>query len=612
MLPAIPAIRPRCRPTACGALLTPLASPATGWYVVMAALARRVPGLRPYQTAAPFRPTVRRPLKLSSTLLRSLKRVTYTADLSFSGTFVNDPPAMPLTMTLGCATCGFLEGNITDDRTGDPLVANIHITGPGGFDVTLSGDSYSNIAVQPGSYNIEVSASGYFSDTAVAVVTQGDTTVTDFALVPEYGELVYSPAAIEEFMEVGDIVTNTVTVTNTGTVPLNFTVSIGNYDGPTAAVQLVPRGVTPPVAAPAPELTAKLTDQQAETTATAVASTESVVSPLTGFNWPMSVLYDNGPLVTHPAGGAGGADASALQTAISLDVFGFGVQQAAGNRIADDFEVTGSGWTVDTITLFAYQTGSSTSSTLTGVNLRIWDGVPGDAGSTVVFGDTTTNRMIATGWTDIYRVLDTSLTNTDRPIMYAVADIEGLFLPAGTYWVDWQLNGTLGSGPWAPPISILGETTTGNARQFVEGAWDALVDSGTNTPQGMPFVIEGSGPGGSIWASAFPDSGMVPAGETMTFDVIFDATALLQEGIYTAELSFSGDFENSPPTMPLTMHLECPTCGFLQGEITDDLTGDPVTAEINIVGDGGVNLNLVGDSYNVSVPADDLHHHRFC
>jgi len=527
---------------------------------------------------------------------------TYEAELDFSGTFVNDPPAMPLTMILGCTTCGFLEGAITDDRTGDPLAATINITGPGGFDVTLTGDSYSNIAVQPGSYTIEVSADGYFSDTAVAVVTQGDTTVTDFALVPEYGELVYSPAAIEEFMEVGDIVVNTVTVTNTGTIPLNFTVSIGNYDGPTA-VQLVPRGVTPAVAAPAPELTAKLTDQMAETTATAVASTESVVSPLTGFNWPMSELYDNGPLVTHPGGGAGGADASALQTALGLDVFGFGVQQSANNRLADDFEVTGGGWSIDTITVFAYQTGSSTASTLTGVNLRIWDGVPGEPGSTVVFGDTTTNRMIATGWTDIYRVLDTSLTNTQRPIMYAVTDIEGLFLPAGTYWVDWQINGTLASGPWGPPISILGETTTGNARQSIAGAWSALLDTGTNTPQGLPFIIEGGG--GDVWASADPDSGMVPAGETMTFDVIFDATALLQEGTYTAELSFSGDFENSPPVMPLTMHLSCPTCGFLEGDITDALTGDPLTAEINIVGDGGLDITVIGSSYDLSVPADD-------
>jgi subtilisin family serine protease len=529
---------------------------------------------------------------------------TYAAELTFSGSFVNDPPTMPLTMTLGCTTCGFLEGAITDDRTGDPLAAMINITGPGGFDVTLSGDSYSNIAVQPGSYTIAVSADGYYADSAVAVVAQGETTITDFALVPIYGELVYSPDAIEEFMAVGDVVVNTVTVTNTGTAPLNFSVSIGNYDGP-AAVRVVPRASAPMAIEPLVLFTgaSKSSPLASETAVAAVDSGESIVSPLTGFNWPLSVLYDNGPLVTHPGGGGGGADASALQTAINLDVFGFGVQQSAGNRLADDFEVTGAGWTVDTIALFGYQTGSSATSTFTGVNLRIWDGVPGQPGSAIVFGDTTTNRMTATAWSNIYRVLDTSLTNTDRPIMYVVADVEGIFLPAGTYWVDWQLNGTLSSGPWAPPISILGQTTTGNALQFIDGVWSPVLDSGTNTAQGFPFIIEGGG-GSGAWASAAPDSGMVPAGESVTFDVIFDATALLQEGTYTAELSFSGDFENSPPVMPLTMHLECPTCGFLTGDITDALTGDPLTAAINIIGDGGLDITVVGDSYSLSVPAD--------
>jgi len=59
---------------------------------------------------------------------------------------------------------------------------------------------------------------------------------------------------------------------------------------------------------------------------------------------------------------------------------------------------------------------------------------------------------------------------------------------AGTYWLDWQTGGSGASGPWAPPISMLGVTTTGNAIQFDGASWTALVDVGT---QGLPFVIEG-------------------------------------------------------------------------------------------------------------------------
>jgi len=56
--------------------------------------------------------------------------------------------------------------------------------------------------------------------------------------------------------------------------------------------------------------------------------------------------------------------------------------------------------------------------------------------------------------------------------------------------VEWTTNGTLSSGPWAPPISILGQTTTGNAIQYTT-AWAALIDSSSGTQQGLPFIIEG-------------------------------------------------------------------------------------------------------------------------
>ncbi len=149
-----------------------------------------------------------------------------------------------------------------------------------------------------------------------------------------------------------------------------------------------------------------------------------------GWAQPQVVLYDNGPLITHPGGGAGGADASALQTVLGLGSYGFGHQVSAGNRIADDFTIAdASGWTIETITFFAYQTGSPTTSTITAVNLQIWDGPP-DGGGTVIWGDSTTNVMTDTTWSNIYRVLDTALTDTARPIMASTVAVN-TFLPAG-------------------------------------------------------------------------------------------------------------------------------------------------------------------------------------
>jgi uncharacterized repeat protein (TIGR01451 family) len=274
---------------------------------------------------------------------------------------------------------------------------------------------------------------------------------------------------------------------------------------------------------------------------------------------PAVVLYDNGPLVTHPGGGGGGLDASALQTALLMSTYGFGAQVSAGNRVADDFTVTdAAGWTINTITFFGYQTGSGNTSTFTALNLRIWDGPPNVAGSTVIWGDTTTNVMTSTTFSNIYRVLDTALTNVDRPVMACVATV-GTTLPAGTYWLDWQLDGSGASGPWAPPISILGQTTTGNALQYTTtGGWASLIDTGSNTVQGLPFVVDGDlaicGNLADIpWLSTSPITGTIAAGGLQPVDVTFDSTGLA-DGLYEGNLCvFSNDPDEPVIAVPVAL-----------------------------------------------------------
>ncbi len=209
-----------------------------------------------------------------------------------------------------------------------------------------------------------------------------------------------------------------------------------------------------------------------------------------------TVLFDNGPPFNVPGGGFGGADLSLLEsTTLGMTTLGFGHQVSAGNRIADDFVATEE-WTIDSIVFYAYQTNGGIPSTITAVNLQIWDGPPDDPTSTVVWGDPTTNVMVLTEWSGIYRASETSPNSDARAIMKNTVAV-GTTLPAGTYWLDWQSDGSAASGPWAPPIAILGETTTGNALQYT-GAWAAALDGGTATPQGFPFLIYGTAAGGGV------------------------------------------------------------------------------------------------------------------
>lgn len=204
---------------------------------------------------------------------------------------------------------------------------------------------------------------------------------------------------------------------------------------------------------------------------------------LTGDN--ASLLFDNGALVNSVAI-LNGCNVSVLRAPLS--VFGFGSNTAAFIFMADDFTVPAGGWVIDSLETFTYQTGSTTTSTITSMTVQIWSGVPDSAGSSVVFGDTSTNRLSSSTYACIYRGTDSLTTN--RPVMKNVAAI-GANLPAGRYFIQVSYLGSLASGPWSPPVSINGQLATGDARQRIAGVWGPAV-SGPSAPQGLPFILRGT------------------------------------------------------------------------------------------------------------------------
>ncbi len=214
--------------------------------------------------------------------------------------------------------------------------------------------------------------------------------------------------------------------------------------------------------------------------------------PIPGPVWDggRDVLFDNGPLESFPG-------VSMLEDlTLGSGTYGWGAQILNDNRMSDDFTIpAGETWNISAATFFCYQTGSTTISTITQVYVQIYDGPPDLGTSNVIWGDLATNRLNTTVWSGVYRQLESNPGATNRPIMANTCDVV-VSLGAGTYWFVFQFDGSLSSGPWAPPIVMLGVPTTGDGYQYTNssGVFSPVFDSGDLGAKGFPFIIEGSMP----------------------------------------------------------------------------------------------------------------------
>jgi hypothetical protein len=236
-----------------------------------------------------------------------------------------------------------------------------------------------------------------------------------------------------------------------------------------------------------------------------------------------TVLYGNCNLSTGPTtlSGAPAPAPGATWSEVARDatdpttantVAGFAASGAF--RLADDFTVPAGGWNIQFIRIPCYLTGSTTVS-VTAINLQIWNGPPGVG--TVIFGDTTTNRLDHAEFAPVYRTFNTvapvtgctpggTAPTTQRHIQWAYVAVNQT-LPAGTYWVDWNYTGTSFS-PVATIPTAIGrqcDPNNANAQQF-NAVWGPITDQGqgcvpTPVAQDLWFEILGAG-GGPV---CYPD-----------------------------------------------------------------------------------------------------------
>lgn len=219
------------------------------------------------------------------------------------------------------------------------------------------------------------------------------------------------------------------------------------------------------------------------------ATTESGVAAPDGFTWSEN-QHDTG-------------NTTEVNTAL-----GFGATLApTGNRLADNFTVpAGQTWTITSVSVLGFVSGWTTlQSPFSGATLQIWDGRPGDVGSNVVFGDTTTDCLISSTPSNIYVIRNTVVQPVTqgftRPLWTNKLSVSpSLTLGPGTYWIDFQATSFNNAAVFFRNVVAAGVRTQNdwNARQYsiANNSWANILDTGApssapDVPQDIAFEVSG-------------------------------------------------------------------------------------------------------------------------
>lgn len=208
-----------------------------------------------------------------------------------------------------------------------------------------------------------------------------------------------------------------------------------------------------------------------------------------------SLIYENGPIVTHPGDGPGGTDYSAIQTRIGQQSAAYSVRAQVGDRIADDFVVpSGQVWHTESVSLYSLV--GDDPDLFQFMSAQIWDGVPDQQGSNIVWGDINDNLLTENAFSGVYRGNDID-PRLERPVTTSTGALSAVLGP-GTYWIEFTVDtNQFDPSPSLIPVSILGERgkAGANARwRRGGGSWTPLVDLNLDVgpvPQDIAFDIHG-------------------------------------------------------------------------------------------------------------------------
>ena len=238
------------------------------------------------------------------------------------------------------------------------------------------------------------------------------------------------------------------------------------------------------------------------------------------------LLFINGPIITNPTGGSGSiaglpisvADTYTLPGSGSLySTAGISASYSDNTAAAENFVVPEGGWNLDSVTLFAFQTGHTDASVST-IRVNLWTTAPLSELSPPPLPDPLPQPILATplvlaagpGTFVCHRESHNS-TSTVRPVYSYTVSLDDLpdggVLPAGSYWLEWSFVGAATPSPrvYMPMVTPrdsaydlnarLWNSTDGTLsgpRAWFEGREGYVAGSAEGRPYALPFVLNGT------------------------------------------------------------------------------------------------------------------------
>jgi hypothetical protein len=249
----------------------------------------------------------------------------------------------------------------------------------------------------------------------------------------------------------------------------------------------------------------------------------------------VTTVYSNGPVSTGSVSRSGvvapnGYTWSESQsdegnTTETNSVTGFG-GTFPDVRLADNFTVpAGQVWRISSVSVWGFRTNWTNINTpFSGGVLQIWNGRPGDPGSSVIFGDLSTDRLLSSTSSNIYSIGNSTVpapgvTPTTTRLLWEnrLSISPTLTLGPGTYWIDFATsmydNNPIIYEYYRNVVIPNQRTKKGwNARQFVltDNNWVDVLDGGnpstaTDVPQDIAFNLNGFVSSTNNGASRFMD-----------------------------------------------------------------------------------------------------------